>query len=414
MTVSSVHAPNPVLALPTQPHIMGIGVLPPELRQHAYPHLYPTYDQANHEAALLHHSLAKRLTHKVGKGFGAAQDFRRSLKFSWFARNVRNEIEENFPPDEIFRFVFDAEGRENFPPDATLSKIEEGDPEEFPGGPEADLAYENAGIVFDFFKEHLGVVIPQPMVQLVNFNHETLFTRFENAFFAPMLFGAHLVVYGQGDDYVFNSPAGALDIIGHEYAHFYLDSVFPDKFTYYGQPGALNEHIADVIGTCVKAKEMGVDSNHYPRNFWKLGAGWLVDRNLAIRNMWKPGTAYHHPAMGKDTQPAHMKDFKVTLADMGGVHANSGIMNRAFALFCRSVDSPSYEIPLQIWKRAIALVKPQPTFQDFAQTLLQVAREFDTYPQHQGMEIGKKMESAIRRVGVLEWGVVGNKVVKLR
>ncbi len=34
--------------------------------------------------------------------------------------------------------------------------------------------------------------------------------------------------------------------------------------------------------------------------------------------------------LGKDPQPAHMDDFKVTALDNGGVHINSGIPNKAF------------------------------------------------------------------------------------
>ena len=48
--------------------------------------------------------------------------------------------------------------------------------------------------------------------------------------------------------------------------------------------------------------------------------------------MMAPGTAYDDPALGKDPQGGHMDDYVETTDDNGGVHLNSGIPNRAFAL----------------------------------------------------------------------------------
>ena len=48
--------------------------------------------------------------------------------------------------------------------------------------------------------------------------------------------------------------------------------------------------------------------------------------------MKAPGTAYDDSRIGKDPQPAHMRDYSDTSDDNGGVHINSGIPNRAFYL----------------------------------------------------------------------------------
>ena len=53
---------------------------------------------------------------------------------------------------------------------------------------------------------------------------------------------------------------------------------------------------------------------------------------MALRSMKAPGTAYDDPVLGKDPQPAHMRNFVHTNQDNGGVHINSGIPNRAFYL----------------------------------------------------------------------------------
>ena len=50
--------------------------------------------------------------------------------------------------------------------------------------------------------------------------------------------------------------------------------------------------------------------------------------------MKAPGTAYDDPLLGRDPQPAHMRD-NVHQSDNGGVHVNSGIPNHAFCLGAR-------------------------------------------------------------------------------
>ena len=50
----------------------------------------------------------------------------------------------------------------------------------------------------------------------------------------------------------------------------------------------------------------------------------------ALRSMAAPGTAYDDPRLGKDPQPAHLRDYVETSEDNGGVHINSGIPNKAF------------------------------------------------------------------------------------
>ena len=55
--------------------------------------------------------------------------------------------------------------------------------------------------------------------------------------------------------------------------------------------------------------------------------------------MLEPGTAYDDPYLGKDPQPGHMRNYLDTQDDNGGVHLNSGIPNRAFALAARAISS---------------------------------------------------------------------------
>jgi Zn-dependent metalloprotease len=99
---------------------------------------------------------------------------------------------------------------------------------------------------------------------------------------------------------------------------------------------------------------------------WKLrqtaaDASWLVGEGLfakgvqgsALRSLKAPGTAYDDPWLGKDPQPAHMKDYLHDDDDNGGVHVNSGIPNHAFYLAAMSFGGHAWEKAGRIWYHAL-------------------------------------------------------------
>ena len=57
--------------------------------------------------------------------------------------------------------------------------------------------------------------------------------------------------------------------------------------------------------------------------------------------MKAPGTAYDDDVLGRDPQPAHMRDYVETTEDNGGVHINSGIPNKAFHLVATALGGYS-------------------------------------------------------------------------
>jgi len=175
-----------------------------------------------------------------------------------------------------------------------------------------------------------------------------------NAFFN----GSYLV-FGEGDGKVFGNFTASRDIFAHEYGHA-LVSLGP-KLAYAGDPGALNEHLADVFGICVQqwAKKDVTD--------WRIGQEILLDGVSAVRDMLHPGTAYDNAVMGKDPQPGHMDQYRKIRGDNGGVHINSGIPNRAFATLCQITGEPSWGRPLAAWRRAMQDLKPSSGFKAFAQ-----------------------------------------------
>jgi Zn-dependent metalloprotease len=184
------------------------------------------------------------------------------------------------------------------------------------------------------------------------------------------------MVYGSGDGYVFNRFTAAIDVCGHELAHGVTQ--FTCALEYQGQSGALNEHFSDVIGSMVKQWALGQTVEQAD---WLIGAGLFTQniRAQALRNMLNPGTAYNDPNVGRDPQPVHMSNLYRGQADGGGVHINSGIPNRAFALAATAIGGKAWEEggAGQIWWRAHTQggVQPFCDFVTYAKITVKKAQE---------------------------------------
>lgn len=169
------------------------------------------------------------------------------------------------------------------------------------------------------------------------------------------------MVFGDGDGALFGPFSASIDVCAHELGH----AVTGDRLVYKDAAGALNEHMSDAIGATVSQQALGLSVTD--------PAGWLIGSGIfmpgvnarGLRDMLSPGTAYDDPRLGKDPQPAHMSGYVVTTDDDGGVHINSGIPNRAFALASQAVGS-SVDV-LRIWLAALAaLGNPRAGFAEFA------------------------------------------------
>ena len=145
---------------------------------------------------------------------------------------------------------------------------------------------------------------------------------------------------------------------------------------YFFQSGALNESISDVFGSLIKQAKLGQTAAQAD---WLIGAGLLTSsvNAVALRSMKAPGTAFDDPVLGKDPQPAHMRNFVFTFQDNGGVHINSGIPNHAFYLAATKLGGFAWEKAGRIWYDAIRdnAVRPNTGFLRFARvTVAQAAR----------------------------------------
>ncbi|MCW4386741.1 M4 family metallopeptidase [Salinibacterium sp. SYSU T00001] len=214
--------------------------------------------------------------------------------------------------------------------------------------------------------------------------------RYDNAFW-----DGSRMVFGDGDGEVFDRFTRSLSVIGHELAHGLTQ--FTAGLIYEGQSGALSEHVSDVIGSLVE---------QYARGEMAAEASWLIGEGLftplvegrALRSMLEPGSAYDDDVIGKDPQPAHMRDYIRTTDDNGGVHLNSGIPNRAFALTALALGGPAWERAGHIWYDTLTgPLSPTSDFVAFAEaTTDAAARRFGA-----GSEEERAVRSGWSEVGVL-------------
>ncbi|MCD0502400.1 M4 family metallopeptidase [Bordetella petrii] len=203
-----------------------------------------------------------------------------------------------------------------------------------------DEAYEYLGATYELFwqvyRRHSIDNAGMLLVGTVHYGDE-----YDNAFWN----GAQMV-FGDGDGEVFNRFTIAVDVVGHELCHGVIDH--EAGLRYQGQSGALNESLSDVFGSLVKQHHAGQEAGQAD---WLVGAGLFTQavNARALRSMSQPGTAYDDPALGKDPQPDHMRDYVDTTEDNGGVHINSGIPNRAFYLAATALGGPAWERTGRVW-----------------------------------------------------------------
>jgi len=202
-------------------------------------------------------------------------------------------------------------------------------------------AYDGAGRTYDYFRQvHGRSSVDDRGMRLDSTVH--FGEAFSNAHW-----NGRQMIYGDGDGKYFRRFTTALDVIAHELTHGVTQ--FAAGFAASGQGGALAEHFSDVFGLMVKQYNAGNSDE------WLLGRGLFTERvnGEAIRSFAAPGTAFDDPILGKDPQPAHMRDYVRTSADDRGVHINSGIPNHAFYRVAQMLGGKAWETAGRIWYRAL-------------------------------------------------------------
>jgi len=269
-------------------------------------------------------------------------------------------LEASPAPDRV---ISDAQSRETLP-----GVRVRGEDDPATGDTAVDEAFDGLGATFQLYWDAFsrssidgtGGVLPAT----VHYGD-----RYDNAFW-----NGERMVFGDGDGEVFTGFTQSLSVIAHELTHGVIDH--SGGLDYQGQSGALNESLADVFGALTEQHQRGHRADEAS---WLIGEGIFTDavQGDALRSMSAPGTAYDDDVLGRDPQPAHMRDFVDTTADNGGVHINSGIPNKAFHLVATSLGGYAWERAGRIWYLTLtsAVLTPTSDFAGFSAATLAIAAE---------------------------------------
>ncbi|MEH7462307.1 M4 family metallopeptidase [Bacillus thuringiensis] len=168
-------------------------------------------------------------------------------------------------------------------------------------------AHYYAGVTYDYYKKTFNRNsyndAGAPLKSTVHYGK-----NYNNAFW-----NGSQMVYGDGDGYTFIPLSGSVDVIGHELTHAVTE--YSSNLIYQNESGALNEAISDIFGTLVEYYD-----NRNPD--WEVG-----------EDIYTPGTAGDAlRSMSDPTKygdPDHYSKRYTGTSDNGGVHTNSGIINKA-------------------------------------------------------------------------------------
>jgi hypothetical protein len=226
------------------------------------------------------------------------------------------------------------------------------------GDSAVDRVYDAIGTFHQFFEQQFhrsswnGTGAPYRAI--VHYGRD-----FQNGFWDGR---SQVVVLGDGDGELFNDFYD-LDVVAKEFANGLIDDeteLRPD-----GEPAALHNALSIILAAMVKqyhANETSLKSN------WLIGERLLrtKTKGMALISLLNPGSAYSDPRLGHDRMVGHMKDYVKTVDDNGGIHTNSGIPCRAFALAARELRGRSWERAGAAWYKAITSGKVRQNF-TFAQ-----------------------------------------------
>jgi Zn-dependent metalloprotease len=251
-------------------------------------------------------------------------------------------------------------------------------------------AYDGAGATYDLYHDVFGRnSIDDRGLRLDSTVHYG--RNYDNAFW-----NGSQMVYGDGDGQIFQRFTKSIDVIGHELTHGVTQ--YTANLDYQDQPGALNESMSDVFGSLVKQRVLNQTADQAD---WLIGEGLFTAsvKGVALRSMKAPGTAYNDPRLGKDPQPAHMKDLYKGTQDNGGVHINSGIPNHAFYLAAVKMGGYAWEKAGKIWYTALTTrLQHDSTFADAANITIAIAGEL----YGAGSDEENAVRDAWQQVGVIQ------------
>ncbi|MFJ2725133.1 M4 family metallopeptidase [Streptomyces collinus] len=160
-----------------------------------------------------------------------------------------------------------------------------------------------------------------------------------NAFWDPT---CNCMLYGDGDGRVFKKPLVVLDVTGHELTHGVVEATakleptfVDDRGNQYGEPGALNESLADIFGSNVE---------FYAKNT-KDTPDYLIGEKLGLDQKFL--RRLDHPSLDKLEGTV---DYWSTDTYYTEVHAGSGVSSHAYYLLAegsgkKTINGVNYNSP---------------------------------------------------------------------
>ncbi len=176
---------------------------------------------------------------------------------------------------------------------ATGSCVSAGSESNPPTSGDPLTAFSNTGLAYNFYKNNFSRSSYNNTDAPIN-SYTNQASAANNAYWDPAT-----------ETLNFGSNMTTVDIASHELTHAVTQ--YTAGLTYSNQSGAINEGMSDIFGSAV-------DNN------WTIGEGSSVG---VIRDMANP-TTYSHP------DRLFSSNYYCGTSDHGGVHKNSGIMNKAY------------------------------------------------------------------------------------
>lgn len=230
---------------------------------------------------------------------------------------------------------------------------------------EAISAMSDVAQVLDYYTDVLntnafaGGKLRKIVIQ-VNFNpNNAIFPTWSNA--VSNTLGDKKITtlkYGQG-------YTRSLDITAHEFTHSIIRATC--DFAYMNEAGALNEAYADVLGNLIQNNVMNSDE-------WDLGEGVITGPIRNIQDPTRFGQPDHMNSGFRQDYCYEHHDHEV--CDYGGVHTNSGIINRAAYLMYEKGITDKLELA-NIFSRSMNYLHSNSSFKDCRAALIRAAREMN-------------------------------------
>lgn len=225
-------------------------------------------------------------------------------------------------------------------------------------------------------------------------------TDYDNAFW-----NGTCVQIGDGDG-VESDTFCTLDIVAHEWTHAVTE--YTANLIYSNESGALNESMSDVFAALIDGDWLQGEDN------------WLLTSAPAGRNLADPSNGGQYDGSSRDTavasvlaghQPDHMDDKWTWLGaenDNGGVHVNSGIMNKVAHLIATGgrhydvtvCEGLGREVMGRLYYQALSsILTPSSDFEDMRDAVLDALHDlYEGDPRYDRWRVS--INNAFASVGI--------------